>query len=145
MSAARDALLDRCFEVVRRHGFSHLSLREIAPYMLRIEAGAYSFEVANPRHQHEWTIWRDIELPDGKILIPGVLGHATNYVEHPELIAEYIERYASVVGRENVIAGTDCGFSTFARSALTVHPTVTWAKFQAMSEGARIASEQLWG
>jgi 5-methyltetrahydropteroyltriglutamate--homocysteine methyltransferase len=90
-------------------------------------------------------VWQDVKLPDGKILIPGIVTHSTNVVEHPELVAWRIKNYASVVGKENVIAGTDCGFSTFARSQLTVHPTVTWAKFRSMAEGAKIASAQLWG
>jgi 5-methyltetrahydropteroyltriglutamate--homocysteine methyltransferase len=119
--------------------------RDIAPLMLKINAGAYSFEVANPRHQHEWKIWRDIPLPDGKILIPGLLGHASNYVEHPELIADQIELYAGIVGRENVIAGADCGFSSRASFAPEVHPSVVWEKFRALAEGARLASERLWG
>ena len=113
--------------------------------MLRINAGAYSFEVANPRHQHEWKIWRDVRLPEGKILIPGLLGHATNYVEHPELIADTIELYAGIVGRENVIAGADCGFSSRASFHPEVDPAVVWEKFRALSEGARIASQRLWG
>jgi 5-methyltetrahydropteroyltriglutamate--homocysteine methyltransferase len=107
-------------------------------------ADAFSFEGANPRHEHEWAFFEKTKLPDGKILIPGVLDSTTNFVEHPELIAQRIERYARVVGRENVIAGSDCGFSTFARALPVVHPTVTWAKFESMAEGARIASERLW-
>ena len=91
-----------------------IPLLDVVPFMLAINAGAHSFEVANPRHYHEWRIWEDVELPDGKILIPGLLGHATNYVEHPELIADYIVKYAGLVGRENVIAGADCGFSSRA-------------------------------
>ena len=121
-----------------------IPLARIVDLVLKANVGAISFEAANPRHAHEWQVFEDVKLPDGKILIPGVLDSTTNFVEHPELVAERIVRYACLVGRENVIAGTDCGFSTFARSALTVHPTVTWAKFQAMAEGARIASEQLW-
>jgi 5-methyltetrahydropteroyltriglutamate--homocysteine methyltransferase len=121
-----------------------IPLARILDIVLKANVGAVSFEAANPRHAHEWKLFEDVKLPGGKILIPGVLDSTTNFVEHPELVAERIVRYASLVGRENVIAGTDCGFSTFARSALTVHPTVTWAKFEAMAEGARIASEQLW-
>jgi 5-methyltetrahydropteroyltriglutamate--homocysteine methyltransferase len=140
-------------EKVRLHtcyGLNHgprvhdLEFREIAPLMLRIPAGAYSFEVANPRHQHEWKIWRDIALPDDAVLVPGLLGHATNYVEHPELIADTIELYAGIVGRERVIAGADCGFSSRASFAPEVHPTVVWEKFRALAEGARLASERLW-
>jgi Methionine synthase II (cobalamin-independent) len=140
-------------EKIRLHtcyGLNHgprvhdLDFRDIAPMMLRINAGAYSFEVANPRHQHEWKIWRDIPLPEGKILIPGLLGHATNYVEHPELIADQIELYAGIVGRENVIAGADCGFSSRASFHPEVDAKVVWEKFRALSQGARIASERLW-
>jgi 5-methyltetrahydropteroyltriglutamate--homocysteine methyltransferase len=140
-------------EKIRLHtcyGLNHgprvhdLAFRDIAPLMLKINAGAYSFEVANPRHQHEWKIWRDIPLPDGKILIPGLLGHASNYVEHPELIADTIELYAGIVGRENVIAGADCGFSSRASFHPEVHPTVVWEKFRALAEGARLASGRLW-
>jgi 5-methyltetrahydropteroyltriglutamate--homocysteine methyltransferase len=121
-----------------------IPLARIVDVVLKANVGAISFEAANPRHAHEWKVFEDVKLPDGKILIPGVLDSTTNFVEHPELVAERIVRYARLVGRENVIAGSDCGFSTFARSALTVHPTVTWAKLGAMAEGARIASEQLW-
>ena len=110
----------------------------------KIRAGAYSFEAANPRHEHEWKVWKNVKLPDGKILIPGVISHSTILVEHPELVAERIVRYANVVGRENVIAGSDCGFATFAGSK-EVHPSIVWAKFQALSDGARIASKELWG
>ena len=94
--------------------------------------------------QHEWKVWKDVKLPDGKILIPGVISHSTILVEHPELVAERIVRYANVVGRENVIAGSDCGFATFAGSK-EVHPSIVWAKFKALSDGARIASKELWG
>jgi len=120
-------------------------LARIWDIAIKANADAFSFEGANPRHEHEWGLFKETRLPDGRILIPGVLDSTTNFVEHPELIAQRIERYAGLVGRENVIAGSDCGFSTFARSKPTVHPTVTWAKFAAMAEGARIASERLWG
>jgi 5-methyltetrahydropteroyltriglutamate--homocysteine methyltransferase len=119
-------------------------LARILDIALKTRAQAFSFEGANPRHEHEWKLFKDQRLPEGTILIPGVLDSTTNFVEHPELIAERIVRYAELVGRENVIAGTDCGFSTAARAQLTVHPSVTWAKFQAMADGARLASEQLW-
>ena len=121
-----------------------IPLARIVDIVLKANVGAISFEAANPRHAHEWKVFENVKIPDGTILIPGVLDSTTNFVEHPELVAERIVRYASLVGRENVIAGSDCGFSTFARSALTVHPTVTWAKLEAMAEGARIASAQLW-
>jgi 5-methyltetrahydropteroyltriglutamate--homocysteine methyltransferase len=122
-----------------------LPLADVIPHMLRIEAGAYSFEVANPRHQHEWRVWETTTLPDGKVLLPGLLGHATNYVEHPELIADGICTYAGIVGRENVIASADCGFSSRATFAPEVHPTVAWAKLAALAEGAAIATQRLWG
>lgn len=121
-----------------------IPLARIWDVAVRANATAFSFEGANPRHEHEWAFFRDVKVPDGTILIPGVLDSTTNFVEHPELVAQRIERYASLVGRENVIAGSDCGFSTFARSRPAVHPSVTWAKFQAMAEGARIASQRLW-
>jgi 5-methyltetrahydropteroyltriglutamate--homocysteine methyltransferase len=120
-------------------------LADIVEVMLQIKAGAYSFEAANARHEHEYHVWERVKLPEGKVLIPGVVTHASNIVEHPELIAERIIRYAERVGRENVIAGTDCGFSSQATYHPEVHPTVMWAKFQAMAEGARLASAQLWG
>jgi 5-methyltetrahydropteroyltriglutamate--homocysteine methyltransferase len=121
-----------------------IPLARIIDIVLTANVGAISFEAANPRHAHEWRVFEGLKLPADMIVIPGVLDSTTNFVEHPELVADRIMRYAQLVGRENVIAGSDCGFSTFARSALTVHPTVTWAKFQAMAEGARLASERLW-
>lgn len=119
-------------------------LKDIVDVMLKVHAGAYSFEAANARHEHEYHLWENVKLPEGKVLIPGVVTHASNIVEHPELIAERIVRYAKRVGRENVIAGTDCGFSSQATYNTEVHPTVIWAKFEAMAEGARLATEQLW-
>jgi len=121
-----------------------IPLGRIFDLVQKANVGAFSFEGANPRHEHEWKLFESVKLPEGTILIPGVLDSTTNFVEHPELVADRIIRYANLVGRENVIAGTDCGFATAARSNNTVHPTVTWAKFQAMAEGAKIASEQLW-
>jgi len=103
-------------------------------------AGAYSIEASNPCHQHEWRVWEDVKLPPGKILVPGVVGHYGDFIEHPELVAERLVTYARLVGRENVVAGTDCGLG--ARDG---HPSITWAKFQAMAEGARLATKQLWG
>ncbi|MSO29449.1 MAG: hypothetical protein EXQ48_00710 [Acidobacteria bacterium] len=119
-------------------------LKKIVNLILKVNAGAYLIEAANPRHEHEWKVWQDVKLPPGKVLVPGVVSHGTNVVEHPELIAERLSRFASCVGRENVIAGTDCGF---AQEELNrrVHPSVMWAKLEAMAEGARIASQQLWG
>jgi 5-methyltetrahydropteroyltriglutamate--homocysteine methyltransferase len=122
---------------------SDVPLKAIVDLILKVRAGAYVIESANPRHEHEWQMWKDVRLPPGRVLIPGVISHATNVVEHPELIAERILRFANLLGRENVMAGTDCGFAqgTFYRR---VHPTVMWAKFEALVEGARLASRQLW-
>jgi 5-methyltetrahydropteroyltriglutamate--homocysteine methyltransferase len=119
-------------------------LKDIVDLVLKVNAGAYSFEAANPRHAHEYHVWETVKLPAGKIIIPGVVTHASNIVEHPELIAERITRFAKLVGRENVVAGSDCGFSSQATYNPEVHPTVVWAKFQAMAEGARLATKQLW-
>jgi 5-methyltetrahydropteroyltriglutamate--homocysteine methyltransferase len=118
-------------------------LKDIVDLILSVRAGAYVIEAGNPRHAHEWKVWQDVKLPDGKLLIPGVISHVTNVVEHPELVAERIVKFARLVGREKVIAGTDCGFAqgTFYRR---VHPTIQWAKFEALVEGARIASKRLW-
>jgi 5-methyltetrahydropteroyltriglutamate--homocysteine methyltransferase len=118
-------------------------LKDVVGAMLKVNAGSYSFEAANPRHEHEYHVWETVKLPAGKKLIPGVVTHASNIVEHPELIAERIVRYANLVGRENVIAGTDCGFSSQATYHPEVHPTVVWAKFRAMAEGARLATEAM--
>jgi 5-methyltetrahydropteroyltriglutamate--homocysteine methyltransferase len=119
-------------------------LKDIIDLILKVNAGAYSFEAANPRHEHEYHVWESVKLPEGKVIIPGVITHASNIVEHPDLITERISRYAKLVGRENVIAGSDCGFSSQATYNPEVHPTVVWAKFQAMAEGARLATKQLW-
>jgi len=121
-----------------------MELKDIIDIILRIRAGAYSFEASNPRHEHEWTVWKDAKVPDGTILIPGVITHSTVLVEHPELVAQRLVKYADVVGRENVIAGTDCGFATFA-GADEIHPSIVWAKFQSLVRGAQIASRELWG
>ncbi len=115
-----------------------LPLKHLVDLMLKVNAGAYSVEAANPRHEHEWKVWKDVKLPEGKILIPGVVSHASNVVEHPELVADRILLYASLVGRENVIAGTDCGMGE------RVHPQICWAKLKALSEGADLASKELW-
>ena len=115
-----------------------LPLASIVDVLLKVKAGAFSIEAGNVRHEHEWKVWRDVKLPEGKILIPGVVSHATNVLEYPELIADRILRFASCVGRENVIAGTDCGLGG------RVHEQIAWAKLEALSEGARLASKQLW-
>jgi 5-methyltetrahydropteroyltriglutamate--homocysteine methyltransferase len=122
-----------------------IPLREILPIALRARPQALSFEGANPRHEHEWAVFREIRLPDDKLIIPGVLDSTTNFIEHPELVAQRIVRYAEVVGRERVLAGSDCGFGTFARSVNLVEPEIAWAKLRAMADGARLASRQLWG
>jgi 5-methyltetrahydropteroyltriglutamate--homocysteine methyltransferase len=118
-------------------------LADIVDLILRMNVGAFVIEGANPRHEHEWRVWENAKLPDGKLLIPGVISHATNVVEHPELVAERITRLARLLGRENVIAGTDCGFAQgpFYRR---VHPSIMWAKLSALVEGARLASAELW-
>jgi 5-methyltetrahydropteroyltriglutamate--homocysteine methyltransferase len=123
---------------------SDLELKHYIDLMLKIKAAGYTFEGANPRHEHEWIVWKDVKLPEHKALIPGVISHCVALVEHPELVAQRIERYASVVGRERVIPSNDCGFAT-AGAGDEVHPLVAWAKMQAMVEGARIASKRLWG
>ena len=112
--------------------------------VLRVRAGGYSFEAANPRHEHEWRLWENARLPDGKALIPGVITHSSVLVEHPELVAQRIRRFAGLVGRDNVIAGGDCGFGTQASAAPEIDPAIVWAKLEALAEGARIATSDLW-
>ena len=109
----------------------------------RFHAGAYSFEAANGRHEHEYALWDELDLPDGKIIIPGVIANASVVVEHPKLVADRLLRFAERVGRENVIASSDCGFATFAVST-AIKPSIVWAKFSALAEGARLASQKLW-
>ena len=122
-----------------------MELKDIVDVLLTINAGAFSFEAANPRHEHEYHVFEQHRPPDGMILIPGVVSHTTNLIEHPELIAERIVRFARIVGRENVIAGADCGFAASAVRFNDTHPSVAWLKFAAMAEGARLATRQLWG
>jgi 5-methyltetrahydropteroyltriglutamate--homocysteine methyltransferase len=121
-----------------------LELKHFVDLMLKINAGGYSIEAANPRHEHEWEVWQKVKLPEQKVLIPGVVSHCIELVEHPELVAQRIVRFASVLGRERVIASNDCGFGT-ASSGDQVHEDVAWAKLQSLAEGARVASKQLWG
>jgi 5-methyltetrahydropteroyltriglutamate--homocysteine methyltransferase len=121
-----------------------IPLKDILGIVLKARPQAISFEGANPRHEHEWVVFREVELPEDKVIIPGVLDSTTNFIEHPELVAQRIVRYAEVVGRERVIAGSDCGFATFARTTFVVEPEIVWPKLRAMAEGARLASAQLW-
>ncbi len=132
-----------CYGINMGPRIHDMEMKDIVDIMLTIRAGAYSFEAANPRHEHEWRIWETVKLPEGKIIIPGVITQSSFLVEHPELVAERIVRFAGVVGRENVIAGSDCGFATFATADET-HPSIAWAKLKALSEGARLASRTLW-
>jgi 5-methyltetrahydropteroyltriglutamate--homocysteine methyltransferase len=122
---------------------SDVPLKDIVDLVLKVKAGTYLLEAANPRHEHEWRVWEAVKLPEGKVLAPGVISHATNVVEHPELVAQRIVRFARLVGRERVLASTDCGFAQgpFHRR---VHPTIMWAKLEALAEGARLASRELW-
>ena len=122
-----------------------MPLKDIVDLVLTVRAQAYSIEAANPRHAYEWEVWQDVKLPEEKILIPGVIDSVTTFVEHPDLVAQRILQYARIVGRENVIVAPDCGFGTFSAWAPRVHPEIMWAKFDSMVEGARIASERLWG
>jgi 5-methyltetrahydropteroyltriglutamate--homocysteine methyltransferase len=135
--------LHLCWGNVEAPHIHDVPLRDIIDLVFDARPAAISFEAANPRHAHEWVLFEQVSLPDGKVLIPGVLDSTTNYVEHPELVAQRLVQYARLVGRENVIAGSDCGFATLATSP-TVFPSVTWAKLRAMADGARLASEQLW-
>ena len=117
-----------------------VSLRDMIDLILKVKAVGYSIEASNPMHEHEWTVWKDVKLPDGKVLIPGVIGHASDFIEHPELVAQRLVRYANIVGKENLMAGTDCGIGSRVG-----HAKICWAKFEAMAEGARIATKELWG
>jgi 5-methyltetrahydropteroyltriglutamate--homocysteine methyltransferase len=148
IEALNHALRDIAPERVRFHvcwGSYHgphkhdLPLRDFVDLILAVRAQGYSIEASNPRHDHEWRVWEDVRLPDGKILIPGVVGHASDFVEHPELVAERLAKYARLVGRERVIAGTDCGLGPRVG-----HPKIAWAKFEALVEGARLATRELW-
>jgi 5-methyltetrahydropteroyltriglutamate--homocysteine methyltransferase len=152
VEALNHALADIPLDRVRYHlcwGSWHgphvtdVPLKDIVDIVLRVRAGAYCVEAANPRHEHEWQVWEEVKLPDGKILIPGVVAHTTNIVEHPELIAWRLMTYARLVGGENVMAGTDCGFSQGAFTP-RVHASIMWAKLQALAEGAALATQRLW-
>jgi 5-methyltetrahydropteroyltriglutamate--homocysteine methyltransferase len=134
-----------CYGINEGPRLYEASLADIIGYVLKINAGSYSFECANPRHEHEYHLFERIKLPDGKVVCPGMITHASNIVEHPELIAERIMRFAKLVGRENVIAAADCGFSSQALYRTEVHHTVVWEKFKALRQGADLATRQLWG
>jgi 5-methyltetrahydropteroyltriglutamate--homocysteine methyltransferase len=133
-----------CYGINEGPRLYEAALSDIIEYVLKINAGSYSFEAANPRHEHEYHLFERVRLPDGKVLCPGVITHASNIVEHPELIAERIVRFAKLVGRENVMAGADCGFSSQALYRTEVHNTVVWEKFKAMRQGADLATKMLW-
>jgi 5-methyltetrahydropteroyltriglutamate--homocysteine methyltransferase len=132
-----------CYSINMGPRIHDMQLKDIIDIILKVRAGAYSFEAANPRHEHEWEDWKRAKISDDKILIPGVITQSTVLVEHPELVAQRLARFAEVVGRERVIAGADCGFASFAGSN-EVHPTIVWEKLKALVEGARIASKHLW-
>jgi 5-methyltetrahydropteroyltriglutamate--homocysteine methyltransferase len=133
-----------CYGINEGPRIHEAALAEIIRYVLKVKAGQFSFECANPRHEHEYHLFEHVKVPDGKVVCPGVITHASNIVEHPELIAERLLRFAKLVGRDNVMAGADCGFSSQALYKTEVHPTVVWEKFKAMREGADIATKKLW-
>jgi 5-methyltetrahydropteroyltriglutamate--homocysteine methyltransferase len=133
-----------CYGINEGPRLYEASLADIIEYVLKVNAGSFSFEAANPRHEHEYHLFERVKVPEGKVLCPGVITHASNIVEHPELIAERLVRFANLVGRENVMAGADCGFSSQALYKTEVHPTVVWEKFKAMRQGADLATKQLW-
>ena len=133
-----------CYGINEGPRLYEAALSDIIAYVLRIDAGSYSFEAANPRHEHEYHLFETVKVPDGKVLCPGMITHASNIVEHPELIAERIVRFAKLVGRDNVIAAADCGFSSQALYRTEVHETVVWEKFKALRQGADIATKKLW-
>jgi len=132
-----------CYSVNMGPRVHDMQLKDIIDVILKVRAGGYSFEAANPRHEHEWEEWKRAKTPDNKVLMPGVITQSTVLVEHPELVAQRIARFADVVGRERVIASADCGFASFAGSN-EVHPSIVWAKFNSLVEGSRLASKQLW-
>jgi 5-methyltetrahydropteroyltriglutamate--homocysteine methyltransferase len=133
-----------CYGINEGPRIHEADLSDVIRYVLKVRAGQFSFECANPRHEHEYHLFETIKVPDGKVVCPGVITHASNIVEHPELIAERLMRFAAIVGRENVMAGADCGFSSQAMYRTEVHPTVIWEKFKALRQGADIASKRLW-
>jgi 5-methyltetrahydropteroyltriglutamate--homocysteine methyltransferase len=147
--ALRDIPKDRiryhtCYGINIGPRTSDLELKHFVDLVMSVKAGAFSFEAANPRHEHEWKLWREAKLPDDAIIIPGVITHTSVLVEHPEVVAQRIIRYARTLGKERVIAGSDCGFATNPGGVPEIHETIVWAKFQALTEGARLASQELW-
>jgi 5-methyltetrahydropteroyltriglutamate--homocysteine methyltransferase len=142
--AAERVRFHTCYGINEGPRIHESDLPEIIEYVLKVNAGSFSFEAANPRHEHEYHLFERVKLPEGKVLCPGVITHASNIVEHPEWIAERLVRFAKIVGRENVMAGADCGFSSMAVYKTEVHPTVVWEKFKAMRLGADIAAKKLW-
>ena len=132
-----------CYSINVAPRVHDLEMHHYVDLMLKVKAQGYSIEAANPRHEHEWRVWNETKLPDHKVLIPGVVSHCVYQVEHPELVADRLEKFASIVGRERVIAGTDCGFAT-SRAGDELHPDVAWAKLEALVEGAKIATKRLW-
>jgi 5-methyltetrahydropteroyltriglutamate--homocysteine methyltransferase len=136
-----------CYGINMGPRTSDMEMKDLADLIINIRAGFYSFEAANPRHEHEWRIWEQVKLPEGKVLLPGVITHASVIVEHPELVAERIVRFARLVGRERVIASSDCGFASTPmppNQPPEVEPEIVWAKFQSLAEGARLATRELW-
>jgi 5-methyltetrahydropteroyltriglutamate--homocysteine methyltransferase len=132
-----------CYSINMGPRVHDMELKDIVDVMLKVKAGAFSFEASNPRHEHEWAVWQTVKVPDDVVLIPGVVTHSTTLVEHPELVAQRIGRFAGIVGRERVIAGADCGFASFATSH-EMHASIVWAKLKSLVDGARIASKALW-
>jgi 5-methyltetrahydropteroyltriglutamate--homocysteine methyltransferase len=133
-----------CYGINMGPRTNDIEFKHLIDIVLKIRANYYSFEAANPRHEHEWKLWANIKLPEGKSIIPGVITHCSVLVEHPELVSERIQRFARLVGKENVIAGADCGFASMPRATPEVHPSIVWAKFNALCEGARLATRSLW-
>jgi 5-methyltetrahydropteroyltriglutamate--homocysteine methyltransferase len=147
--ALRDLPVERirhhtCYGINMGPRIHDIEFKNIVDIALKVKATYYSFEAANPRHEHEWRIWESVKLPKGKAIVPGVVTHTSVVVEHPELVAERILKFAKLVGRENVIAGVDCGFASSPRAVPEVHPSIVWPKLKALSEGARMATQQLW-
>jgi 5-methyltetrahydropteroyltriglutamate--homocysteine methyltransferase len=136
-----------CYGINMGPRTSDMEMKHLADIIIKIRANTYSFEMANPRHDHEWKIWQTVKLPDDKILLPGVVSNSTVVVEHPELVAERLVRLAKVVGRERVMAGTDCGFAStlFPGKPPEIETEIVWAKFESLVEGARLATKELWG